>query len=486
MNLAAALAATVSTFQPAPCALKGVPADYEQKHGIQCGWVAVPANHQLPDGRSIRLWTARVRGTGSERHEDPVLYINGGPGIATVDSILPYLDESKTTALLREGRDLILFDQRGSGRSEESLCPDLAKALNTINAAGLAPAVKDERQIAEYTKCRTSLEATGTDLRNYTTRATVQDMEVIRRAFGVTQWNLAGISYGTLVALDSMRTHPSAIRSVVLNSPYPPNSAAWAEQITVAAAGFEAIDRECAAQPRCRKRFGSIMPKLEATLARLKRAPLKDGEKVIDGGQWVSAIWPLAVRSSTVKFVPLAIDRAHSGDTTLIKKMVAMFSGGDSFGGYSPAQAYAIMCHESGRTTDWYARARSLHPSMVSDATDTNADRLCTTFRPGFADAAFFAPVSSSIPTLIYFGSFDPATPAIDAYQTVRFLSRATLVEVRGASHGPMVEDECTAGIARSFLAKPTALVDGSCIAKRPAVAFATDGLDELLAPKGE
>ncbi len=74
----------------------------------------------------------------------------------------------------------------------------------------------------------------------------------------------------------------------------------------------------------------------------------------------------------------------------------------------------------------------------------------------GFADPSFFAPVASSIPTLIYAGSVDPATPTIDAYQTTRFLSKATLVEVRGASHGPMVEDECTIAIAKSFLADPT------------------------------
>jgi hypothetical protein len=49
-----------------------------------------------------------------------------------------------------------------------------------------------------------------------------------------------------------------------------------------------------------------------------------------------------------------------------------------------------------------------------------------------------------------------------------------------------MVEDDCTAGIARAFLTEPTAPVDRSCMANRPAVVFATDGLDELLAPKGE
>lgn len=479
-----ALAATVAAFQPAPCHIENVPAEYEKKHGIECGWVSVPRDHGKIDGKSIRLWTARVRGTGTVRQADPVLYINGGPGIATLDSILPYLEESKSAALVREGRDLILFDQRGSGRSEERLCPDLASRLNEIAAQGLAPAGQSERELAAFAACKTSLEAAEIDLEAYSTRATVRDIEVIRRALAVEQWNLAAISYGTLVALDAMRVSPGSIRSVILNSPYPPNSASWAEQITAVGAGFAAIDRECAAQPSCRERFGAVGVKLEEILARLEAAPLQDGEKRITGRQFMKALWPLAVRSATVKYVPLVIDRAHAGDTELVKRIVASFGGGDSFGAYSPAQSHAIMCPESGRTAEWFARARERHPVIAGQDPDDQWDRLCSTFRPGFVEASFLAPVESDIPTLIYFGAFDPATPEIDAYQTARLLSRATLIGVSGASHGPMVVDACTSDIARSFLAAPRSNIDRTCIAGRPAIAFATDGLDELLSPK--
>ena len=482
--LVAALAAAAGAFQPAPCVLEGVPAGFEQKHGVVCGWVTVAREHGATDGKAIRLWTARVRATGTDRREDPILYINGGPGVATVDEILPYLDESKTMALLRQGREVILFDQRGSGRSEEALCPDLAKSLNAIERAGLTPADEDSRSRAEYIKCRAALQQKGLDLEAYTTSATVSDIDSIRRAFGIAKWNLAAISYGSLVALHAMRTAPETIRSVILNSPYPPNSVTWAEQASSAAAAYTAIGRECSSQPKCRARFGEIVPKLEATLARLERSPLKDGKNLINGRQFASALWPLAVRSSTVKLVPLAIDRAHSGDNETIKKMVAMFAGGDSFGGFSPEQTFAINCHESGRTTEWFARARALYPSLVSAAPDDGWDNLCEAFRPGFADPSFFAPVASAIPTLIYAGSLDPATPTVDAYQAMRFLTRATLVEVRGAAHGPIVADECTRGIATAFLLDPMAEPDRSCMAKREPIQFATDGLDELLNAK--
>jgi pimeloyl-ACP methyl ester carboxylesterase len=270
---------------------------------------------------------------------------------------------------------------------------------------------------------------------------------------------------------------------VILNSPYPPNSVTWAEQASSAAAAYTAIDNECASQLACRKRFGALIPKLEATLARLEKTPLQDGDKRITGRQFAAALWPMAVRSTTVQFVPVAIDRAYKGDAGMIRKMVSMYASGDSFGGFSPAQALAISCHETGRTREWYIRARALYPALVPAAPDDSWDRLCETYRPGFADPSFFAPVASDIPTLIYAGSLDPATPVIDAYQSMRFLRQATLVEVGGTAHGPMPVDECTRGIAAAFLANPTRTPDTSCIPKRPAIKFPTTGLDDLLAP---
>lgn len=476
-----ALASLLAVFQPAPCGLDQVEISNQQVTHIECGWVTVQA--QDGDERTIRLWTARVSAIDPRQQADPILYINGGPGIATVDSVLPALATSKTLIALLQHRDLILFDQRGSGRSEESLCPDLAGKLNAIESEGLDPLTEDDRSRAAFAGCRAELGYAGIDLEAYTTDATVADIETLRDAFGVEKWNLLSVSYGSLVAMRSMRTHPETIRSVVLNSPYPPNSVTWAEQASSAAAAYSAIDRACASQPECRARFGELVPKLEATLARLEREPLQDGENLITGRRFASALWPLAVGSSTNRFVPQAIARAHAGDAELITKMVRAFAAGDSFGDFAPAQAFAISCHESGRTREWYGRARALYPALVSGAPDDSWDRLCATFRPGFADAGFFAPVASDIPTLIYSGSLDPATPVVDAYQAMRFLTHGTLIEVPDAAHAPIGIDECTRNIAVAFMDRPEAPPDLTCLAGRDRMKFALDGLDELLEP---
>jgi pimeloyl-ACP methyl ester carboxylesterase len=167
----------------------------------------------------------------------------------------------------------------------------------------------------------------------------------------------------------------------------------------------------------------------------------------------------------------------------VIRKIVSVFGAGDAFGGYSPAQGMAIACHESGRTAAFFARARSLHPQLSSTAPDDSWDRVCEVYRPGFAPPDFFAPVASDIPTLIYAGSLDPATPTVDAFQATRFLSRVTLLEVEGAAHAPMSQDDCTRGIAQSFLAHPEVQPRLACMAGRETMEFALDGLDALLSP---
>ena len=473
--------ATTPRFEPAPCAFLDVAADWASQQRIDCGWLHVRESRGKADNRTLKLWIAIARADVPESDDAPLLYLNGGPGYATVDYFFPYFPQSKTWPALRKTRDLVFLDQRGTGRSQPAFCPELKRTLETVNAQALAPREAMQRTIAAYADCRPRMLAEGFDFAAYSSSATVEDAEDLRRALGVRQWNLYGISYGTLVGLVYLRRHPGSVRAAILDSPYPPNSPHGAEQVTSTALAFQALQRSCDREAACHARFPDMLGRLQVARKRLDAAPLvQDDGGRINGGRLLSSIWTMLVQSSLVRWVPLAIEHAANGDEAMIRRIVALYGGTDSFGDYSFGLAQTINCFEIGvgDTTPAVRAAMQRYPELAgTDAIAEANARECAAWQTERAPSAFFAPVSSDVPSLLYGGEFDPATPYDDAVLASRHLRNSTLVQVRGASHAGMGQDDCTRGIAHAFLRNPAAKPDLACLSTRDVAPIATDGL---------
>jgi pimeloyl-ACP methyl ester carboxylesterase len=189
----------------------------------------------------------------------------------------------------------------------------------------------------------------------------------------------------------------------------------------------------------------------------------------------------MLVGAKSALWVPLAIDLAASGEDGIVRRLVAIFGGSDSFGEYSPAQSMAVNCHEGGRRVEAVREAMRRYPDLAGREQADGLDRICAIFQPMLAGAEVFAPVASDKPVLLYTGEFDPATPYEDTLQAVRFLSRATLVEVAGASHAPFYTDECTRDIAHAFLRAPQKIPDLKCLAGRASAKFELQDMETFL-----
>lgn len=97
----------------------------------------------------------------------PVLFVHGGPGAGCSEDHRRYFDPNQYR--------IILFDQRGSGRS-------------TPHA----------------------------DLTENTTQALIADMELIREFLNVDQWILFGGSWGSTLSLVYAQTHPDRVAGLIL------------------------------------------------------------------------------------------------------------------------------------------------------------------------------------------------------------------------------------------------------------------------------
>jgi pimeloyl-ACP methyl ester carboxylesterase len=265
---------------------------------ITCGTLTVPENWYIPSGRQIAISYVVLRSTNFAPQPDPVVYLEGGPGGSALLRSTAY---ARTFARLRQQRDVILFDQRGTGRSSPLECSrfasfdDLFGAFRAPGEAAPADAeaVAGESDVllaaarTEYlpdtAHCARELFTRGVDLTQYNSRASANDVVALVNALGYERYNLYGISYGTRLALVLMRDHArGGLRSVVLDSTYPPNLPGYEQTSVLPYEVAMQFFADCALDPVCSVVYPDLKDRFVALLERLETAPVAapDGTSV--------------------------------------------------------------------------------------------------------------------------------------------------------------------------------------------------------------
>jgi pimeloyl-ACP methyl ester carboxylesterase len=188
--------------------------------GAELWRLAVPENRHDPTPRLIEIAFVRLRST-AERPGPPLVFLAGGPGSSGVEAArgpaLPLF------LALREAGDVLLLDQRGTGRSLPSLNSAVTWDL-PLDRPGdpdaLLAACKDRLRGAAQ-----ALTRQGIDLSAYNPEEVADDVDAVRGAVGAGRVNLWGVSYGTHVALAALRRHEKGINRVILTAAVGPDQA---------------------------------------------------------------------------------------------------------------------------------------------------------------------------------------------------------------------------------------------------------------------
>jgi len=197
-----------ATFAPVRVPIRGTPVEAE------LGEFTVPEVHAKPGGKTIHLRFLRFR-SRNKKPGPPIVYLAGGPGasgMAAANGPRWALFDS-----LRDVADVILLDQRGTGRSgtlPRCTTGDLVPADQPTNRENFIKAFA--KQVRH---CRTFWSAEGVNLAAYNTRESAADLDALRRALEAEKLDLLAISYGTHLALAALKYHSSSFRRVVLVSP---------------------------------------------------------------------------------------------------------------------------------------------------------------------------------------------------------------------------------------------------------------------------
>ena len=174
------------------------------------GILEVPENRQNPDSKTLKLVYKVLKAKKADSLKAPIVYLQGGPGGATL-----IMEEFWENHALRNDRDIVLMDQRGTGASEAN-CIEIGNAMFAISRQDLDNEGEIRALNAVLSECKETMKQDGVDLAGYTSKENAADFEDLRKALGYEKWNLFGVSYGSRLGLTIMRDFPNGVRSAVL------------------------------------------------------------------------------------------------------------------------------------------------------------------------------------------------------------------------------------------------------------------------------
>lgn len=413
--------------------------------GVRCATISVPENRTTGKGRMISLRVAVLPARLPSRAEDPVFFLAGGPGQAATELLG---DPVMARHYLGARRDLVFVDQRGTGRSNRLMC-DFYKAEDYARGA-----FADFMPISRVRECRAALEPHA-DLAQYTTAASVADLDDVRRALGYARVNLAGGSYGTRLALEYVRAHPGKVRTMMLDGAVPPTLRVPEEFGRAAQQALDGLLDECAATPHCATAFPEIRKESGVVFERLARTPIMvrlEGQKRdvrMTRDNVAEAIRYLTYSSRQASRVPMLLHRAYQGDFTGLAHYLRDYRRRGTF----EALYLSITCAEDVPFLSEEAETKD-EGTYLGSYRVREQKAACAEWPKGAVPTWHGQPVRSRVPVLITTGLLDPVTPASGGDLVARMLSNSLHLKIPGGAHGlgGLRGLDCLVGIKRDFI----------------------------------
>lgn len=405
-----------------------------QKAKALCGELEVPLDRTNPDGETITLFVAKVPALARSAEASAVTVIAGGPGQASTQA---YTSLVEAFERVRRERDIVLVDQRGTGRSNVQQCD--TEEMDDIDSTSYDPEVI--REVAK--RCLAEL---GDNVRFYTTSEAVRDLDAVRDAFGYQQLDLYGVSYGTRVAQHYARRYPQHTRTVVLDGVVPVDLPLGPDIAPDAQRALDRIFDRCTQQTDCYMTFGNIRRKFSELLERTRDTPVTlsindpiSGEQVearFGYGELLMAIRLMSYSPESAALLPFMIDQALEENYTPMAAQALLTTE-------NLAEMLALGMHNSVACTEdvpFYDIDRidgeKLSNTYMGDVAYKGLLETCRIWPGGPIDDDFTEPFSSTVPTLILSGEIDPVTPPENGERAAAYLGNARALTLPGQGHG--------------------------------------------------
>lgn len=442
-----------------PCAFAGLEAQG------RCGTLSVRENPADADSRRIVIHVAVVPAKSTPLR-DPIVPLLGGPGEDAISNAAFYAERLDA---LREHRDLLLVDQRGTGKSAPLHC-------NLYSPAHPGRSLTDVFPKDTAARCAEVLSHRA-DLTQYGYSRFVDDLERVRQALGYDSLNIIAGSYGTRAAQVYMRAHPTSVRTAFLGSVVPIDIAQPLPMAQTAQRAFEQLFQACDDDPDCHAGFPKFRFEFEDIEQRLRGSlevnlPNHGGKTPISAGRVVEWMRSLLYRPKSAAAIPWFVHQAYLGNwDPIVAAILSQSRNVDEE--LSVGLFFAITCNEDIPFLDERAVAENTRGTYLGDYRVRQQQAACRSWPRSALPPGYREPVQSSIPTLFVSGDADGGTPITFMEHAAPLFSESASVVAKGQGHTEW--SDCVGKLYQRLVERGSAheLVGATC-APTPRPAFET------------
>jgi pimeloyl-ACP methyl ester carboxylesterase len=444
--------------------------DPELPKGARCGTYPVFENRAAKTGRKISLRVVVLPALGPDRRPDAVVSFAGGPGESSVGEA-GFLNQD--LARLRQHRDFLFVDARGTGGSSPLACPELRDVQGFLD--GFVPAGK-------VRACGERLRKVA-DLSQYTNDNAVDDVDEVRAALGYPQVNIMGGSYGTRSVLVYLRRHPDRVRTAILDGVVPTYDRAPLFFARSTQKALDGLVAECVGDAACARAFPHLQEEIAAVLAAAERQPIRVRLTDAKTGKPYEVRLARAGVAQTLRYMlyspssaaelPLRVHLAARGDWKPLAETGSSFAR--DLSALDNAFFFGVTCAEDVPFIREEEIPAAVAGTFLGDFRIRRQQEACAGWPAAKIPASFLAPVTSDVPALVIAGERDPATPPSDGKEAARTLRHSKYVLIPDAGHGlnGFKGQECINGLyVKTIEDGSVDRLDTSCVARMERPAF--------------
>lgn len=427
-----------------------------QKVAAFAGSIQVPENRAKPNSRAIPLKYVRFPATGKQTGS-PIIYLAGGPGGSGISTAQYPRFRFPLFMALREFGDVIALDQRGTGASD--ITPECVSSQKLPMTSLLTDNDVETIYKNAAKECVAFWTQQGVDVWGYTTKESVRDLDDLRRHFKVDKITLWGISYGSHLALASLKYIPSHIDKLLIASAegldqtvkYPAQTDEY----------FERLQQAINQQPDAAKAYPDIKQLMRRVHAQLEKQPLavsipqKDGSHsellfqrghlqglasamIADPGRAVPILLRLyqTLDQGITEVLLEMLQRGYINDDPISFKVMSFAM--DIASGISPQRLELV--NQQAKT------------SILGKALNFPMPQLNGVIEGLDLGEEFRAFPHSKVPTLLLTGTLDGRTYIQSQQEATQGLTNLTQVMVVNAGHNLFMASPQVTEVIKSFL----------------------------------